>query len=113
MEDRLMMNQNPTLYQLMNSDMGAQVSIVVTADQLKQLVCDIVRNTAQFVDEKYAPEFYTVKQAAKMLCISVGTIYNLIHEGRISYSIHEGKYCFSRQDLRDYDSQKRKGQLEF
>jgi len=84
--------------------------IIVQLDneQLSELIQNSVRkalNESQQLPTGKQPEtdqFLTIQKAAEMLCLSVPTIYGLVHDAKIPVSKKGKRLYFSKQELTEW-----------
>lgn len=88
---------------ILNSQQAPQTLIMMSGEQLRQLIEDVTANTRRIVEEQYQPRYFTVEDMAKLFDCQVSTIYNWIKKGKIkAYKMEEnGRTYFDQAEVRD------------
>ena len=88
---------------ILNSQQAPQTLIMMSADQLRELIEDVTANTRRIVEEQYQPKYYTVEDMTKIFNCQTSTIYNWISRGKINaYKMEEnGRTYFDQAEVRD------------
>lgn len=91
------------LTNILNSQQAPQTLIMMSGEQLKQLIDDVTANTRRIVEEQYQPRYYTVEEMAQLFKCQVSTIYNWMSRGKIkAYKMEEGgRTYFDQAEVRD------------
>lgn len=91
------------LQTILNSQQAPQTLIMMSGDQLRQLIEDVTANTRRIVEEQYQPHYYTVEDMTKLFDCQVSTIYNWMKRGKIkAYKMEEnGRTYFDQAEVRE------------
>lgn len=86
-----------------NSQQAGQTLIMMSGEQLKQLIDDVTANTRRIVEEQYQPRYFTVEQMTELFDCHISTIYNWINRGKIkAYKMEEGgRTYFDQAEVRE------------
>ena len=88
---------------IINSQQPPQTLIMMSGEQLRQLIDDVTANTRRIVEEQYQPKYYTVEEMTEIFHCQVSTIYNWINRGKIkAYKMEEnGRTYFDQAEVRE------------
>ena len=88
---------------ILNSQQAPQTLIMMSGEQLRQLIDDVTANTRRIVEEQYQPRYYTVEDMTELFHCQTSTIYNWISRGKIkAYKMEEnGRTYFDQAEVRE------------
>ena len=89
---------------LLNLKENSNTLILMSGDQLNELIESITANTRRIVEEQYQPRYYTMDDLKELLSIkSDATIYNWISKGVVKpyYMVEGGKPYFDQAEIRE------------
>lgn len=88
---------------ILNSQQAPQMLIMMSGEQLRQLIDDVTANTRRIVEEQYQPRYFTVEDMTELFHCQVSTIYNWINRGKIkAYKMEEnGRTYFDQAEVRE------------
>lgn len=88
---------------ILNSQQAPQTLIMMSGEQLRQLIEDVTANTRRIVEEQYQPKYYTVEDMTELFHCQTSTIYNWISRGKIkAYKMEEnGRTYFDQAEVRE------------
>jgi len=88
---------------ILNSQQAPQTLIMMSGEQLRQLIEDVTANTRRIVEEQYQPKYYTVEDMKELFHCQTSTIYNWISRGKIkAYKMEEnGRTYFDQAEVRE------------
>jgi len=78
---------------------------------IESLLLDLKHTNKETDSQPEADQFLTVQQAADMLCLSVPTIYGLVHDSKIPVSKKGKRLYFSKVELTEWIKTGRKKTL--
>lgn len=88
---------------ILNSQQAPQTLIMMSGEQLRQLIDDVTANTRRIVEEQYQPRYFTVEDMTELFHCQVSTVYNWISRGKVkAYKMEEnGRTYFDQAEVRE------------
>ncbi len=88
---------------ILNSQQAPQTLIMMTGQQLKELIDGVAASTRRIIEEQYQPKYFTMEDMTSLFSCSVSTVYNWITAGKIkAYKMEEhGRTYFDQGEIRE------------